>query len=81
MTQEAQLGSLMDIGVDLVGQSRLVAAGRQEQPDHLGDLLPGQHQPRFAALRVELGQLLAEQRQQQAQVERQRPARDQPRQR
>ena len=67
--------------VDLVGQPGLVAGRGEEHPDHLGDLLTGQHQPGVCALGVEFGELLAQQREQQADVEGQRAARDQPRQR
>ena len=48
----------------------------QEHPHHLDDLLPGEHQPGVGAMRIELGQLLAQQRQQQADVEGQRPSGD-----
>jgi len=53
-------------------------ASRQEDTEHLGDLVAGEHQPRITALGVELGELLTQQREQQADVEGQRAARDQP---
>ena len=59
------------MGFDLVDQLGFVAAFGQEHPDQLDDLITGKHQARIAAARVELGQLLAQQRQQQAHRKRQ----------
>ena len=64
--------------VDPVEQAGLIAGGGHEDAEHLGDLRAGEHEAGFSALGVEFGELLAEQREQQADVEGQRPARDQP---
>ena len=77
-TQEAEPLHLADVLVDLVDEAGLVARSRQEDAEHLGDLVAGEHQPRITALGVELGELLPQQREQQADVEGQRAARDQP---
>ncbi len=51
---------------------------RQVQPEHLDDLLAAQHQPGLGAAGVELGQPLAQQGQEHADVEGQGPPGDQP---
>jgi len=52
--------------VDLVDQTGLVAAFRQENPNQLDDLVTRQNEPGIAAAGVELRELLAEQGQQEA---------------
>ena len=51
---------------------------QQEDAEHFCDLVAGEHQPGITALGVELGELLPQQREQQADVEGQRAARDHP---
>jgi hypothetical protein len=63
---KTQLGNLVQGGIDLIDQFHLVAARRQKNPDQLHHLIPGKDQARVAAAGVELGQLFAQQRQQQA---------------
>ena len=62
---------LMCVSIWSTSRASLLRVG-QEHPDHLDDLLAGEHQPGVAALGVELGELLAQQREQQAHVEGQR---------
>ena len=59
-------------------QPGLVGRRWQVQPEHLHDLLAGQHQPGLGTAGVELGQPLAQQSQEHTGVEGQGPPGDQP---
>ena len=74
---EAEVHHLVDLRVDVVDQPGIVAGLGQEESHHLDDLVAAEHQARVGAGRVELGETLAQERQQHADVERQRAPRDQ----
>ena len=78
--EEAELDDLVDVGLDLVDQARLVGAFGQEHAHQLDDVVAPEHQAGVAAAGVELGELLAQQGEQQAHRVGQRPARHQSRQ-
>jgi hypothetical protein len=67
------------VGVDLVDHAGLVAVLWQEDLDQVDDLLAGQHTGGTAVCRIELGQPLPQQSQQETHVEAERAPRDQPR--
>ena len=64
--------------LDLIGELRVVGAGRKKRPRHFDNLLPGHDQPRVAAQCVVLCQAFAQLHQQQAHLITQLPAGNQP---
>ena len=64
--QEAEIDDLGEVAVDGRDQPRLVAAVGQEDAHQLDELVAAEHQPGVGADGVELGELLAQQGQQQA---------------
>jgi hypothetical protein len=67
------------VRLDLIDEPRLVAGHRQEYAHQLDDVVARKHQPRIAAARIELRQLLAQKREQQAHRKGERTASDEPR--
>ena len=64
--QEAKLDHALDMAVDAVMKARLIGGIGEEQLEHVGDHRAREDEPAVAAGCVELDQLLAQQRQQQA---------------
>src|SRR5690606_37748459 len=77
--QEPELDDAVDVGVDAVDELRLVGAARQEELHEIDDLRARKDQARVAAGRVVLGELLAQQRKQQAHRETELAALHEPR--
>ena len=76
--EKAKFDHLGDVAAHAVVQLGLVGGIWQEQPHHIKDFGASNHKTRVAALGVEFGELLAQQRQQQAYRVAQLPPDDEP---